>query len=241
MRNSVVLPTPLGPTRPTRSPACSSKPTFSNSGPSSKPRDKREQLSNSIVRRSGRFRVVAKTRASEVQTRCTRERWESVLNVAHALATLSFYRAAAPAAARRKRRTIAGSTAPGSAFWNSGRASSLRPSNQSGVGVEEKQVGVARPAVEGVWQGLQRGRRSRRGAGRRGRAAGSGRWASRVAAAMPAWTASTASWYLPWAKSVSARRNCGVGLVRRQDGGLAEAVGGPAVFEVGEGGRGPGR
>ena len=39
-RSRVVLPTPLGPTRPTRSPACSSKPTSSNSGPSSKPRDK---------------------------------------------------------------------------------------------------------------------------------------------------------------------------------------------------------
>ena len=49
MRSRVVLPTPLGPTRPTRSPACSSKPTFRNRGPASKPRDRSEQLSNSIV------------------------------------------------------------------------------------------------------------------------------------------------------------------------------------------------
>src|SRR5262249_24102362 len=51
-RKRVVLPTPLGPTRPARSPACSSKPTFSDSGPSSKPRVRREQLSNSIGRRA---------------------------------------------------------------------------------------------------------------------------------------------------------------------------------------------
>ena len=48
-RKSVVLPAPLGPTRPTRSPACNSKPTFSNSGPSSKLRERWEQLRSSIV------------------------------------------------------------------------------------------------------------------------------------------------------------------------------------------------
>src|SRR5262249_17503949 len=45
---SVVLPTPFGPTNPTRSPARSSKPTLRNSGPSSKPRDSSVQLSNSM-------------------------------------------------------------------------------------------------------------------------------------------------------------------------------------------------
>src|SRR5262249_2054531 len=48
-RSRVVLPTPFGPTRPTRSPANSSKPISANNGPSSKPRARREQLNNSMV------------------------------------------------------------------------------------------------------------------------------------------------------------------------------------------------
>src|SRR3954447_10423631 len=49
MRNSVVLPTPLGPTRPTRWPANNSKPMPSKSGPASKPRERSAQLRSSMA------------------------------------------------------------------------------------------------------------------------------------------------------------------------------------------------
>src|SRR4051812_42376663 len=50
---------PLGPTRPTRSPPPSSKPTSWNRGPSSKPRARLEQLSNSMSVVSGQWSVVS--------------------------------------------------------------------------------------------------------------------------------------------------------------------------------------
>src|SRR5258708_39255589 len=48
MRISVVLPAPLGPTSPTRSPWNSSNEMSSNNGPRSKPRDRLVQLNNSM-------------------------------------------------------------------------------------------------------------------------------------------------------------------------------------------------
>src|SRR5208282_3789728 len=61
-RSRVVLPAPLGPTRPTRSPAYSSKPISSNRGPSSKPRDRLEQLNNSMLDTKKKPRTTRTTR-----------------------------------------------------------------------------------------------------------------------------------------------------------------------------------
>src|ERR1043166_7475378 len=55
MRSNVVLPTPLGPTRPTRWPAKSSNPNSSKSGSASNARRRLEQLNNNMRLLCGKY------------------------------------------------------------------------------------------------------------------------------------------------------------------------------------------